>query len=420
MTEMYLTQSNKIKGLKKNEYATLRELCLVSRNLYNVGLYNVRQHYFTEKNFLVYEANYHASKDNENYKLLQAGVSQQILKVVDRSFKSFFNLMRKARNGEYRFQDVQMPRYLGKGELFPLILSTNAIRVKDGFFYLPLSNAYKKTKGIKEMKIKFPPQLEDKKIKEVRIIPKGNGRHFDIQYVYEQPYESVVLDKQKAMAIDIGLNNLATCVTDDGLSYLYDGKSLKSFNHHYNKQKAKMQSISMKQGMKYTNQMHRLDTNRNNKVNDYMHKVARKIINLCIEQQIGKLVIGCNKDFKRGMNLGKKNNQQFTQIPFGKLRDHLYNLCERYGLEYVEQEESYTSKASFFDNDIMPVWNGDKHVVSFSGKRIKRGMYRTKDGRLINADVNGALNILQKSNLIDLRVLQAKGCLAHPQRVRIS
>lgn len=420
MTEMYLTQSNKIKGLKKNEYATLRELCLISRNLYNVGLYNVRQHYFTEKNFLVYEANYHASKDNENYKLLQAGVSQQILKVVDRSFKSFFNLMRKAKRGEYRFQDVQMPRYLGKGELFPLILSTNAIRVKDGFFYLPLSNAYKKTKGIKEMKIKFPPQLEDKKIKEVRIIPKGNGLHFDIQYVYEQPYEHVVLDKQKAMAIDIGLNNLATCVTHDGLSYLYDGKPLKSFNHQYNKQKAKLQSNAMKQGMKYTKQMHRLDTKRNNKVNDYMHKVARKIINLCIEQQIGTLVVGYNKDFKRGMNLGKKNNQQFTQIPFGKIRDHLYNLCVRYGLEYVEQEESYTSKASFFDNDIMPVWNGDKHVVSFSGKRIQRGMYRTKDGRLVNADVNGALNILQKSNLIDLRVLQAKGCLAHPQRVRIS
>ena len=420
MEQAYRTQVNRIKGMSKQEYQVLRELCRISKNLYNVGLYHVRQHYFTEKSFLAYEANYHVSKTNENYKLLQAGISQQILKVVDRSFKSFFNLIKKAQRGEYRFQDIKIPKYQPKDGLFPLILSTNAIRVKEGYFYIPLSIAYKKRSEIKELKVKFPPQLEGKKLKEVRIIPKVKGQHFDIQYVYEQPFETVELDKSNVLAVDIGLNNLATCVTSDGLSYLYDGKPLKSMNHYYNKQKAKLQAIANKQGMKYTQRLAQLDRKRNNRVKDYMHKVARSIINRCIAQQIGTLVIGYNKDFKRNLNLGKKNNQQFTQIPFGRLRDYLYNLCEHCGIEYIEQEESYTSKASFFDNDELPIWKAEKESYTFAGKRICRGLYQTSTGVQVNADVNGALNILRKSNLIDTSILQAKGCLAHPQRVRIA
>ena len=419
MDKMYKTQANRIKGLTKQEYQVLRELCKISKNLYNVGLYHVKQHYFTEKSFLTYEANYHVSKNNENYKLLQAGISQQILKVVDRNFKSFFSLLKKAKHGEYRFQDVKMPRYLPKDGMFQLVLSTNAIRVKDGYFYIPLSKEYKKKRGMKELKVKFPPQLEGKTLKEVRIMPKAKGQHFDIHYIYEQSFETAELNKSKAIGIDIGLNNLATCVTSDGLSYLYDGKPLKSMNHYYNKVKAKWQAVSMKQGLKYTKRLARIDVKRNNRVKDYMRKTARSIINLCIEQNIGTLVVGYNKDFKRNINLGKKNNQQFTQIPFGLLREYLYNLCEQYGIEYVEQEESYTSKASFFDQDELPTWKPEKEEYAFSGKRICRGLYQTGKGFIVNADVNGALNILRKSNLIDMTILQGKGCLAHPQRVRI-
>ncbi|MEZ2736768.1 RNA-guided endonuclease TnpB family protein, partial [Aneurinibacillus aneurinilyticus] len=111
---MYLTQSNQIRGLSKEQFQQLREMCHYAKNLYNVGLYNIRQHYFVEKTFLKYESNYHVAKTNENYKRLQAGVSQQILKVVDRSFKSFFNLIKKAKKGDYRFQDSKMPKYLKK------------------------------------------------------------------------------------------------------------------------------------------------------------------------------------------------------------------------------------------------------------------------------------------------------------------
>lgn len=187
---MFLTQSNQIRNLTKNEFAALHELCHISKNLYNVALYNIRQHYFTEKQFLCYEANYHVSKDNENYKLLQAGISQQILKVTDRSFKSFFNLMKKAKTGDYRYQDIKLPGYLKKDELFPLILSTNAIHIKNKYLILPTSREYRKLHPDTKIKIPFPERLADKKIKEVRIIPKHHGQFFHVEFVYEsQPEE---------------------------------------------------------------------------------------------------------------------------------------------------------------------------------------------------------------------------------------
>ena len=144
---MYLTQSNVIRGLSKEEYSILRETCQYSNNLYNVALYNIRQYYFQDKKFLKYEENYHVCKENENYGLLQAGVSQQTLKVADRSFKSFFNLIKKAKSGEYRFKDIKMPRYREKGGMFNLILSTNAINIKNGFLTVPMSRKFSKLHG---------------------------------------------------------------------------------------------------------------------------------------------------------------------------------------------------------------------------------------------------------------------------------
>ena len=178
---MFLTQSNVIRHLSKDEYAMLAEMCRYSNNLYNVALYNIRQYYFSEKKFLTYESNYHECKINENYGLLQAGVAQQTLKVADRSFKSFFNLIKKAKFGEYRFQDIKIPHYREKGGMFILVLSTNAINIKDGFLQIPMSRAFSKAHAGKSIKIAFPERLANKKIKEVRIIPIFRGQHFKIQ-----------------------------------------------------------------------------------------------------------------------------------------------------------------------------------------------------------------------------------------------
>lgn len=418
---MYLTQSNVIRGLSKEEYSILRETCQYSNNLYNVALYNIRQYYFQDKKFLKYEENYHVCKENENYGLLQAGVSQQTLKVADRSFKSFFNLIKKAKSGEYRFKDIKMPRYREKGGMFNLILSTNAINIKNGFLTVPMSRKFSKLHGGRQVRIPFPERLENKTIKEVRICPIYHGRYFKIQYCYLQEEEPQDVSVDNVLAIDIGLENLAACVTNTGTAFIMDGRKLKSINQYWNKQKAYYQGIADKQRQKKTHRLNALAGKRNNRTQDYIRKVARYIINYCIEHHIGTVVCGYNGDFKRSMNLGKITNQQFTQISFGSLRETLGGLCGRYGMRYIEQEESYTSKASCLDLDDIPVYNpGQPYTGAFSGKRVHRGLYQFADGRIANADVNGAANILRKSKQnFDFEELR-KGLLGSPLRIRVS
>lgn len=418
---MFLTQSNVIRHLSKDEYAMLAEMCRYSNNLYNVALYNIRQYYFSEKKFLTYESNYHECKVNENYGLLQAGVAQQTLKVADRSFKSFFNLIKKAKSGEYRFQDIKIPHYREKGGMFVLVLSTNAINIKDGFLQIPMSRAFSKAHAGKLIKIAFPERLADKKIKEVRIIPIFKGQYFKIQYVYEQAEQNLNLSQDNALAIDIGLENFATCVTTIGTSFIMDGRKLKSINQYWNKRKARLQSIADKQKNKSTKLIRRITTKRNNRAKDYVRKTARYIVNYCIKNNIGTIICGYNSDFKRSINLGKITNQQFTQISFGSLREQLSSLCEQYGMRYVEQEESYTSKASFLDLDEIPVYNPEQpYTGKFSGKRIHRGLYRYSDGRIANADLNGAANIMRKSKQNYDFVELCKGLLDSPLRIRLS
>ncbi|HRT02057.1 MAG TPA: transposase, partial [Fervidobacterium sp.] len=405
---MYRNQKNQVRHLTKQEYVALKTLCRLSKNLYNATFYAIRQYYFTEKKYLRYESAYHALKDNENYKLLNTDIAQQTMKVVDRNFKSFFALIDKAKQCDYKFSNIKLPHYLPKDGYFMLIIPR--FTVKDGYFTVPMSNAFKKEFGT--VKLPFPKNLDKKQVKEIHIIPKHNCKFFEIDFVYIQEQQTMQLNPNNALGIDLGLDNLATCVTNTGASFIVDGKKLKSINQWYNKENARLQSIKDKQGIKgLTNRQYRLLTKRNNRVNYYMNKTARIIVNYCIQNNIGNIVVGYNLDWKRNINIGSCNNQNFTQIPHGNLRVKIKSLCERYGINYVEQEESYTSQADFFANDTLPVYNADNpQEYNFSGKRISRGQYRTYQGTIINADCNGALNILRKSNLVDLRVLQARGC----------
>ena len=292
---------------------------------------------------------------------------------------------------------------------------------KDNILTIPLSNTFKK-KYNNKIEIKIPQVLEDKKIKEIRIIPKFNARFFEIQYTYEIQEEEKKLNINNALAIDLGVNNLCTCVTNTGKSFIIDGRKLKSLNQFFNKQNAKLRSIKDKQSIeRQTKQQYLIFNKRKNRVNDYINKTCRYIINYCLSNDIGTLVIGYNQSFQCKANLGKKNNQIFTHLPFGKIREKLEYLCKRYNINYILQEESYTSKASFFDNDELPIYNADNpQTYKFSGKRIKRGLYQTKKGYLFNADCNGALNILRKSKAVDLTVLCSRGELDTPKRIRIS
>lgn len=265
---------------------------------------------------------------------------------------------------------------------------------------IPYSQSY--SKEHKKVTITIPPILEDRKVKEIRLIPKAKARFFEIQYSYEVAEEQRDLNKENALAIDFGIDNLATCVTNAGKAFIIDGRRLKSINQWYNKENSRLQSIKDKQKIKCsTNRQKSAARKRNNRVNDYMLKTARKIINYCLKNDIGTLVCGYNVTFQRGSNLGKVTNQNFVNIPFGKLREKLEYLSKLYGISYIEQEESYTSKASFFDRDEIPVYNDDNpQKYEFSGRRISCGQYRTSSGYILNADVNGALNILSKSKTL--------------------
>ena len=416
---IYLTVKQQAKHLSKEDYITIKELCHAAKNIANEAIYNVRQYYFAEGEFLKYEKNYALLKNSPNYKTLNSNMAQQILKEVDCSFKSFFGLLKLAKQGKYAFKDCKLPYYLTKDEYTTLIIGF--VRLNGNKLILPFSNSFKKTH--KSVEITIPPILLDKTIKEIRIIPKANARFFEIQYTYEVKCVQRNLNQNNALAIDLGINNLATCVTNTGESFIIDGRKLKSINQWFNKENARLQGIKDKQGFgkRTTNRQKAIARDRNNKVNDYMSKVARITINYCIANDIGTLVVGYNETFQRGSNLGKQTNQNFVNIPYGKLRDKLQYLCGLNGITFVKQEESYTSKASFWDKDDIPVYNADNpQGYEFSGNRIHRGLYKTKDGITFNADVNGALNILRKSSVVSLETLYCRGDVDTPIRIRVA
>ena len=414
---MYLTIKQQPK-LSKSNYDILLELSRYAKNLFNEALYSCRQYYFNEGKYLRYEENYHLLKSSDNYRMLNSNVAEQILKEVDGSFKSFFMLLAKAKKGSYSYKDIKLPHYLRKEGYYPLTIGF--VRISNNVLVLPMSNSYRK--GHSKVEITIPPMLVGKKIKEIRIIPKSDGRFFEIQYTYEAGQDiKEELDFNKSLSIDVGVNNFVTSITNEGESFILDGRRLKSINQWFNKNNARLLSIKDKQKITFkTKQQALLERKRNNSINDYISKCARHIINYSLDHNIGNIVIGYNPKLQNETNLGKRNNQTFVNIPFGKLQNKLAYLSEYYGIRLIKQEESYTSKASFFDRDDIPSFtNSDEKDYMFSGKRIKRGLYKTSTGSLINADVNGALNILKKSNVVDLTVLYSRGEVDTPLRIRV-
>ena len=394
---MHLTAKQQVKHLSKEDYKTIKELCHIAKNLANEAIYNVRQYYFAEGEFLKYEKNYTLLKNSPNYKALNSNMAQ----------------------GKYAFKDCKLPHYLPKDGYTTLVIGF--VRLKGNKLMLPFSNGFKKTH--KAVEITIPPILLDKKVKEIRIIPKAKARFFEIQYIYEAECVQRNLNTDNALALDLGINNLVTAVSSNGRSFIIDGRKLKSINQWFNKENARLQSIKDKQhyGKKSTNRQKAIARDRNNKVNDYMNKAARKVINYCIANDIGNLIVGYNETFQRSSHIGNRNNQNFVNIPYGQLRSKLEYLCKLNGIVFVKQEESYTSKSSFWDQDDIPVYNADNpREYKFSGKRVHRGQYKTASGKTINADLNGALNIMRKSSVVDVSILYGRGEVDTPVRIRIA
>ena len=412
---MYLTVKQQVKQISKEEYRIIKSLSHIAKNLTNEAIYNVRQHYFSEKKYLSYKENNRLLKSSPNYRKLNSNMAQQILKEVDGEFQSFFALLEKAKRNNYPLSSVKLPKYLSKKGFTTLFVRLNGNRLT-----IPYSNSFKKEH--KTITITIPQISEGKKIKEIRIKPKSEARYFEIQYTYEVEENQRELNTNEALGIDFGVNNLATCVSTSGKSFIICGRKLKAINQWYNKETARLRGLNDKQknSRKITNRQKQLSKKKSNRVNDYLNKAARLIIKFCLEEKIGILVCGYNLDFQKGSRMGRVNNQNFVNIPFGKFRKKLECLCVFYGIKYFEQEESYASKASFWDKDEIPVYNADSEVKNkFSGCRVHRGLYKTSKGHKFNADVNGALNIMRKSNVVSLTGLYSRGEVDTPARIRV-
>ena len=320
------------------------------------------------------------------------------------------------KNGSYS-RPVKLPQYLPKDGFATLTIVDFSL--KDGRLNIPFSRSFWKTH--KPITISVPPILNSKNVKIIKIVPKSNARYFEIQYVYEAKEFHSELNYKNALGIDLGINNLATCATHTGKTFIIDGRQLKSVNQWYNKKNAQLQSIKDKQKHKAQTRLQTAITRkRNNRVNDYIAKVVRIIIDYCLINKIGTIICGYNPDFKRYSNIGTVNNQNFVNIPFGSLLNKLEYLCKFYGIDYREQEESYTSKSSFWDKDEIPSYDANNKIIyKFSGKRIRRGLYKSATGQELNADVNGALNILRKSKVVSLQGLYSRGEVDTPARIRV-
>jgi IS605 OrfB family transposase len=414
---MYKTQSNQIRRLNKDQYNLLRKICWHSARLYNFGLYCVRQNFFETKTYLSYPQNYHHCKTNENYQILPSAIGQQTLKIVDRSFKSFFGLLKARRQRKYQSR-VSIPKYLPKDGYFQLIIPKNGFQIKGNKIHIGISRQLKKETGLKNIVLDFPTQINKEDVVEIRIIPQQKATFFKMEVVYEIKEQELNLSKDNVLSIDVGLSNLATCYdVSNNRAFIMDGKKLKSINYYWNKQNARLQGIKDKQNIKgYTKRQFLFKRKRENRIKDVMRKTAKHILDYCIENDIGTIIVGRNKGWKQKINIGKRNNQNFVQVPFGYLMSMLESKCQEYGLRYLEIQESHTSKCSAIDNEEI------KHHDEYVGERVKRGLFKSKDGILINSDVNGAINIVRKSKVTSMEVTpeMIKGIVAFPKRIRIA
>lgn len=408
------------------EKKLLKFLCRISKNIYNCALYELRHQYFDNKSICTYFDLNKIIFANPNYHILNTYQSMCTIRIAHSNMEKYI----KYHNPDgslnvlgYKFSEendcASFPKYKKKKDLMPLV--TDQIRP---IWYkgkkcikLPLSNLTRTSKVFKqifedelidrfikesELKesfnifFKIPKELYDKKIRQFRVVPNSRGDDFYVEYTYEVDVVKLNKEIEKSLSIDLGISNLASCVTTDNISFIIDGKYLKSLNRLYNKKKAYLQSLLPK-GIYSSKRIKNLDIKRNNQVEDYLNKAVSTLIKKCIELEVDEIIIGYNKGIKKGGiknkklkgKKKKKANQNFVQIPLSRFKDKIKAKALEKGIHVRIINESYTSKSSFYDND--PIQKD-----MYSGERITRSLYQTKNKTIVNADINAALNIYKK------------------------
>ncbi len=405
-----LTQSCYIRGLSKKQYNVLVDVCLKLNDLRNCAVEKTPfvkssdGKHFNKINFKQVIGNV-KKEFKDKYSLIQAGVADAAIKKHVDSFNGFVALKNKSVDGEYDLK-VNSPHKHDSGRLHNIIIPRGSItsskkKLSEGYIELPLSRKYKKELESKDCrpKIKIPENIRDKNLIQVEIIPINNGRMFKANFTYQEEIDPWNLDKEKVMGIDVGVNNFVTIVTTERTPYIVDGRHLKSQIAFKCKKTAYYQSILNKQGLKRSKRIGKINTKFKGIQNNFLNQATNFILQVCQEQDVGTIVLGYNKNFQYKSNMGPTQNQIFTQYAFKKFIDKLLTKCKIHDITLIITEESYTSKSSFLDDDILPTYNenDEEKKHKFKGKRIKRGLYKTLKGILINADVNAACNIIRKS-----------------------
>lgn len=376
---MILSQKHIIK--RSNE---LDVLTSNTKNLYNKANYIIRQEFINNRNYLSKFDMFNLMKDMDEYKALPVRIARGVLRTLDGNWKAFFSTIKKWKESPTKFTGrPKLPKYLKKDGKFNAVFFETAI--------LKPNKNNPNSIGLSSLKLRIETKIPYKDIKEIQISPLQCG-DYRINITYKYNEKKLKDDNGFYCGIDLGISNLMAVTSNKkGVKpLLVNGRPLKSMNQYYNKKKAKLQS-ELPKDIYCSNQINKLTHKRNMKMEDYLHKASNLVIKYCLDNGLNTLVVGYNEFWKQNVNIGKANNQQFVSIPYHKLVHYLKYKCEKYGIIFRQQEESYTSKCSFLDDE--PIQKHDHYI----GKRIARGLFRTSKGILINADINGSLNIIRKA-----------------------
>ncbi len=353
------------------------DICHKSALLYNFVTFHYRQAIFQKQEYFSdFEMSTLCVEFNqEDYRALPSQTSQQVIKQVFKNFKSWQKAKKEYQKNPSNFTGKpKIPKYKNGKKQNIVFFTNQTCKLKNGFIHFPKSTNLK------------PFKTNVNSFQQVRIVP--NATCYIVEVVYEKEEKDLGMNENNFISLDLGLNNYVSAVSNVEQSFIINGKIMKSFNHWFNKCKAKLMSFVGDKGT--SNRLEKLNNKRNFWIEDKNHKVSRFIINYCIEHNIGTIIIGKNKQCKNGINIGKKNNQKFVELPHAKLINKIRYKAKLVGIKVVETEESYTSKCDALA--LEPI----KKQVSYLGKRVRRGLFKSSEGVLINADVNGACNIARK------------------------
>jgi IS605 OrfB family transposase len=395
--------------------AIIEYLCSESNKVFNCTVYYARQVYFKAHRYVSQAELDEQIKANRHFQAMYSQAAQQTCHSVFEGFKSFKALNKLFRQGKLA-EKPKLPKYRKNG-LNVVSYPKQALKLIDGKIRIPLGSQVKAWFGIDSFTIPMPSNLEFKNVRELRILPRNQC--FYAEFVYKLETVGTKLNPNNALGIDPGMDNWVTCVSTTGTSFIVDGKHVKSLNRWYNKKVSTIKE-GKPQGF-WSKKLAHLTEKRNRQMRDAVNKAARLLVNHCLENNIGTVVFGWNLLSKQESNLGSKNNQKWVQVPTVRLKERVSQLCEQYGIRFVGTEESYTSKTSFVDGDYLPSYGEKPDNWKLSGKRVKRGLYRTALNWYINADCHGASNILRKvSGMlgVDLSGL-SRVSLTAPQRIQL-